>query len=166
MVMGLCNKPKMAASSVSPHFEHLMSVDVYQLLWSCVNDYTTAENNIDFVLPSVPQVEYIWVQNIPDMDFSSHWCQITHTVIHYWQQPRDLLEQVNILLMLMSQVLQELGHLACGFMCTCTRGPDGEPVWRVSQKCKSLILIVFFYFCWVICTMFFATLCLCTQWLC
>lgn len=41
------------------------------------------ENNIDFVLPSVPRLEYIWGQNIPDMDFSSHWCQISHTVIHY-----------------------------------------------------------------------------------
>lgn len=32
MVMGLCNKPKTAASSASPHFEPLMPVHVYQLL--------------------------------------------------------------------------------------------------------------------------------------
>lgn len=35
IVMGLCNKPKTAASSVSPHFESLMSVNVFLQCISC-----------------------------------------------------------------------------------------------------------------------------------
>lgn len=71
------------------------------------------------------------------------------------------MEQVNILLMLMSQVLQELGHLACGFMCTCTRGPDGEPLCgEFLESANPLYLMSFFNFrfCWVI----YSALCLST----
>lgn len=44
---------------------------MYQLLLSCVKDYIRAQwqKNTDFVLPSVPQLEDILGQNIPDMNF-------------------------------------------------------------------------------------------------
>lgn len=67
------------------------------------------------------------------------------------------------------QDLQELGQLVCGFICTCSRGPDIEHLHWVFSKAQILFYLLsffIFWFCWVhYSALFITSVCLCTQWL-